>query len=141
MAKNYQYPSVRDVQDYARAAIAYPSQAPMTQGASLAQVPQIYAPRGLQKPHLRMMSNGEIRIKGVENAAVFFAPLNPLQPVAQFPAAQAMRPWDYPIGFNTRVLPRSGYSIGFPLLKALADGCDLLRILIERVKDKILAQE
>ena len=131
-----EFPSIAEIQAYGRAAMQYPSLAPMTTGVSLPTT-NLSAPPGGAKPRLKLMNNGEIRIKGVDDAAVFFAPLNPLQPVAQYPGAFAGRPWDYPVGWNTRVTPRSGQAVGFPMLKALADGFDVLRILLERVKDKI----
>lgn len=83
-----------------------------------------------------------ILIAGADGASLFFPPQQPLQPIAQPMDAGAIgRPWDYPAGYNTRVTPRSGSPIGFAQLKNLADGYDVLRVMIERVKDKICAQQ
>jgi Phage portal protein len=129
-------PSPAQVAAYGSAVLAYPGRAPMTMPAGAGG--DLTAPMGIRgKPRLKLMNNGEIRILGVDSAAAFFPPLNPLQPVAQFPEAMGIRPWDYPVGWNQRVTPRTGYSVGFGTLKALADGFDVLRIMIERVKDKI----
>jgi hypothetical protein len=81
-----------------------------------------------------------IFIAGADNGRALFPPQQPLQPIAQ-PAdfAALGRSWDYPVGWNTRVTPRSGMPIAFSALKEFAT-YDLLRILIERVKDKIVTQ-
>jgi hypothetical protein len=130
------FPSVRDIQAYARALQGYGNGSPLMQPG---QAPMT-VPTG-QKPRLKMMNNGEIRILGVTDAAVLFPPLNPLQPIGQAPQQGVVgRPWDYPPGWNTRVTPRSGYEFGFGTLKALANGYDVLRGLIERVKDKVISQ-
>ncbi len=78
-----------------------------------------------------------IRILGADAAAVLFPPQQPLQPVAQpYDYAALGRQWNYPVGYNTRVTPRTGLKFGFPFLKALAQ-YDLVRIMIERVKDEV----
>jgi hypothetical protein len=131
------FPSVADVQAYARAARAYGGSPSMQPGQAIQAPPLVAGP----KPRLKMRNNGEIVILGVDDPAVLFAPLNPLQPIGQDPRQQVVgRPWDYPPGWNTRVTPRTGYEYGFNTLKALADGYDVLRALIERVKDKIVSQ-
>jgi len=44
------------------------------------------------------------------------------------------------LGTTPRVPPRSGAGVSFAELRRLADGYDVLRIMIERVKDKVNAQ-
>ncbi len=83
-----------------------------------------------------------ILILGADAGSVLFPPQQPLQPIAQpLPFGAIGRSWDYPVGWNTRVPPRSGTPVTFQTLKALADGYDVLRIMIERVKDKVNAQD
>lgn len=67
--------------------------------------------------------------------ADWFGPLDPLPPMA--PPQVAGRQYDYPVGFNLTVAPRSEEPIGFAKLKALARNSDLLRMVIEGQKDKI----
>ncbi|HJU25397.1 MAG TPA: phage portal protein [Rhodanobacteraceae bacterium] len=84
-----------------------------------------------------------IRILGADAGRVLFPPQQPLQPIAQPVDMGAVgRPWDYPVGWNTRVTPRTG-KVPFRTLREMAapeTGYDVLRLLIERVKDKLLAQ-
>ena len=62
----------------------------------------------------------------------WFGPSQPAAPQAQ---AQAEgRAFDYPVGYNLRTRPRDGESITFEQLRALADGYDLLRLVIETRK-------
>jgi hypothetical protein len=72
---------------------------------------------------------------GAGNAAGWFGPQAPSAPVA--PADVAGRRFDYPPGFNLQTRPRGAEPIGFFELRALADGFDLLRIIIETRKDQI----
>lgn len=69
--------------------------------------------------------------------ATWFGPQQPLPPMA--PAAVKGRGWDYPVGWNLNYLPRAGERIGFERLRRLADGCDLLRLVIETRKDQMEA--
>ena len=112
---------------------------PMRSGADIPQA-QLAAPQYYGAA--RRLSFGErlrILIFGADAGNVYFAPQQPLQPIAQPGEMAAVgRPWDYPVGWNTRVTPRTGLPIGFPALKSMADGYDLLRIIIERVKDDVV---
>ncbi len=82
-----------------------------------------------------------ITILGADAGRVLFPPQQPLQPIAQGPDQFGVgRPWDYPVGYNTRVRPRDGQPISFATLKNLAVGYDVLAIMIGRVKDKIVSQ-
>ena len=83
-----------------------------------------------------------ITIAGADAGRVLFPPQQPLQPVAQGPDQFATgRPWDYPVGYNTRVLPRDGQPVNFAMLKNFAVGYDVLSIMIERVKSKVVSQQ
>jgi len=65
----------------------------------------------------------------------WFGPQQPIAPAAQEQAAG--RQFDYPVAFNTRFTPRSEEAISFPQMRALADGYDLLRLVIETRKDQM----
>ena len=83
-------------------------------------------------------------IKGASSG--WFSPLNPLSPAA--PPEVRGRQFDYPVGYNLSILPRSEPGQGgvdFGTLRAVADpvlgGFDLVRLAIETVKDRLSTQE
>lgn len=65
----------------------------------------------------------------------WFGPLAPMAPAA--PAEVAGRQWDYPAGYNLAIGPRTYAPITFDTLRQLADGWDLLRLVIETRKDQV----
>lgn len=65
----------------------------------------------------------------------WFGPSQPLAPQAQ--EQTEGRSHDYPVGYNLRIQPREGEAVSFQMLRALADGYDLLRLVIETRKDQI----
>src|SRR5579862_1611069 len=67
--------------------------------------------------------------------ADWFGPLNPLAPIA--PPEVAGRRLDYAPGYNLAQRPRAYEAIGFGELRAFADACDLLRLVIETRKDQV----
>src|SRR5205085_799029 len=71
--------------------------------------------------------------------ATWFGPLEPMKPVA--PESVRGRAFDYPVGYNLRYQPRSDEAVSFAMLHALANGCDMLRIVIETRKDQIEGQD
>lgn len=71
--------------------------------------------------------------------ATWFGPMQPIRPVA--PAGTGARAFDYPVGYNLQYQPRREEPVSFRALHALADNCDLLRIVIETRKDQIEGQE
>src|SRR5579885_478057 len=72
---------------------------------------------------------------GAGSGADWFGPLAPLPPAA--PAEVRGRQFDLPPGFNLQTRPRGYEPIGFLELRALADGYDLLRLIIETRKDQV----
>ena len=77
-------------------------------------------------------------ISGV-SSQTWFSPMQPLQPFA--PAEVKGRQFDYQTGLNLNYRPRSTELVGFAKLRALAEGSDILRTVIERQKDLIEAFE
>ena len=75
-------------------------------------------------------------VAGVTPAS-WFGPLQPMAPVAQDKAIG--RQLDYDTGLNLRQNPKQSEGTDFASLRALADGYDLLRIVIETRKDQIAA--
>ncbi len=125
--------------DYGAALRTMPSRSPLQSGTPLTVQPQ-FPIAGTTKLTLRQRF--AILIAGADAPNVLFGPMQPLQPTGQSPEQAVIgRPWDYPVGFNTRVSPRSDAPMSFATLKALANGYDVLRILIERVKDKVVSRK
>lgn len=75
----------------------------------------------------------------IDNGSQWFGPLNP--PVPTVPQQQQEgvvgRQFDYPTGINMRYQPRSGEAVTFAQMRALADSCDILRLVIETRKDQM----
>ena len=65
----------------------------------------------------------------------WFGPLAPIAPAA--PPDVAGRQWDYPAGYNLALEPRPYSPVSFATLRQLADGYDLLRLVIETRKDQV----
>ena len=61
----------------------------------------------------------------------------PLAPVA--PPDEAGRQFDYQTSQNMNTTPRTGEAISFAQMRALADNCDVLRLVIETRKDELSA--
>jgi hypothetical protein len=66
------------------------------------------------------------------NGPDWFGPLLPIQPIA--PKEVAGRTFDYIPGYNLATQPRAYEPVTFHTLRALADNCDVLRIVIEKRK-------
>lgn len=69
------------------------------------------------------------------NGADWFGPFNPIAPTA--PQEVKGREWDFPSGFNLATQPRTYEPVTFHTLRALADGYDVLRLVIETRKDQV----
>ncbi|WP_374308853.1 phage portal protein [Methylocella sp.] len=70
--------------------------------------------------------------------AGWFGPLEPMRPAA--PVEIAGRQWDFPAGYNLSSAPRGAEPVTFDVLRGLADGYDLLRLVIETRKDQAARQ-
>lgn len=71
------------------------------------------------------------------NGADWFGPLNPMPPVA--PPEVTGRIFDFPSGYNLNIRPRAYEAVTFETMRGLADGYDLLRLVIETRKDQMAA--
>ncbi|HEY3778761.1 MAG TPA: phage portal protein [Rhizomicrobium sp.] len=71
--------------------------------------------------------------------ANWFGPMQPAKPMA--PEGTGGRAFNYPVGYNLQFEPRHEEPVSFEQLHALADNCDLLRLVIETRKDQIEGQE
>lgn len=71
----------------------------------------------------------------------WFGPQQPIAPALDGKDAEqagvAGRQFDYRVGFNVDLRPRSGEAISFAQMRTLADNCDLLRLVIETRKDQV----
>ncbi len=69
----------------------------------------------------------------------WFSPLKPMAVVVPQSQADSVegRQFDYPVGYNTRLDPRQGEAVTFAQMRALADGYDILRLVIETRKDQV----
>ena len=63
----------------------------------------------------------------------------PLVPEEQKKSVEG-RVFDYPTHINMRNKPRANEPISFEQLRALADACDTMRLVIETRKDQLCAQ-
>jgi len=73
------------------------------------------------------------------DSGAWFGPQNPPPPVVS-PSQQPSvvgRQFDYPVGYNLQYRPRAYEAVTFQQMRALADGCDVLRLVIETRKDQI----
>ena len=66
----------------------------------------------------------------------WFTPFQPLEPFAQDQGVQG-RQFDYQVGYNLQIPPKSQEGITYAQLRSLADGLDILRLMIETRKDSI----
>lgn len=82
----------------------------------------------------RVVAGVRFAISGVDSSN-FFGPSQPLDPVAQDKSEG--RGFDYPVGVNLRIQPRNTEYTPFSTMRQLADGYDLLRLVIETRKDQI----
>lgn len=73
--------------------------------------------------------------QAADGGTAWFGPLAPMAPAA--PADVAGRQWDYPAGYNLSVGPRPYEPVTFATVRQLADGWDLLRLVIETRKDQV----
>lgn len=62
---------------------------------------------------------------------------SPSQPIAPYAQEEKGRRFDYFTGYNLQITPRQNTGVSFEQLRALADSYDVLRLIIENLKDKI----
>lgn len=79
----------------------------------------------------RVLSGVRYAVTGKQD---FFGPSQPMAPAAQDSRGRA---FDYASGQNIQISPRASEPITFQALRELADGYDLLRLVIETRKDQI----
>lgn len=82
----------------------------------------------------RVVTGVKYLVSGVTPTS-WFGPSQPLAPQAQ--KETEGRQLDYPVGYNLRLQPREGEAVSFGQLRALADGYDLMRLVIETRKDQV----
>ncbi|QDD62655.1 phage portal protein (plasmid) [Herbaspirillum seropedicae] len=75
----------------------------------------------------------------VTGQSAWFGPMQPLAPVVgqQEQPSVVGRQFDYPVGFNVQTTPRQNEPISFAQMRALADGYDVMRLVIETRKDQM----
>lgn len=83
----------------------------------------------------RVAAGVRYAISGVTPSG-WFSPLQPIPPSAP-PAEPRGRAFDYPVGYNISYTPRSYEPISFSTLRALAENCNLVRIILETRKDQV----
>ena len=75
----------------------------------------------------------------VDDGKGWMGPLNPIQPVVPEgqDASVRGRQFDFQVGANMQIRPRSNELVTFEQMRALADSCDILRLVIETRKDQM----
>lgn len=77
-------------------------------------------------------------IQGI-NPNTWFSPLPPLPNFA--PESVTGRGWDYQVGYNLQYNPRPTSNISFDMLRALANNCDIMSVIINSRKDQVESRE
>jgi hypothetical protein len=69
----------------------------------------------------------------------WFGPSEPIAPMVTGDQVDSVRgrQFDFPVAFNRVTAPRSNEAVSFGQLRALADACDVLRLVIETRKDQM----
>lgn len=91
---------------------------------------------------VQRVASGLLVPQGLDESREWFGPLRPMVPLVpdvQKPSVEG-RQFDYPVGYNLHTQPKQGAADGVPFLalRALADGYDLLRLVIETRKDQLV---
>ncbi len=84
----------------------------------------------------RAITGVKYMLNGKANVG-WFGPGQPIAPQAQNEEGVLGRMFDFRVGVNTVRTPRDAEGISFTQLRALADSCDLLRLVIETRKDQM----
>lgn len=75
---------------------------------------------------------------GLGTGSDWFGPSQPISPFA--PPEVRGRRFDYPVGANLQIRTRAYDPVSFDQLRTVADGYDIMRIVIETIKDKVARQ-
>ena len=86
----------------------------------------------------RLVQGVRYTLTGVQPSD-WFGPGQPLEPQAQQQAVG--RAWDFDVNTNIQFTPRATEAVSFSDMRALADGYDLLRLVIQTRKDQICTQD
>lgn len=85
----------------------------------------------------RLKQAAQYVVTGV-TGSTWMGPFQPIAPGADAPEQGTIgRQFDFPVGYNTNITPRSNEAVSFPTLRALAESYDLMRLAIETCKDQI----
>lgn len=101
----------------------------------MADVPTRGTASGQYLQNINVRFGADPFIHGEREPSSWFGPLKPPPPSA--PPDVAGRQWDLPPGYNLQTRPRAYEPITFKQLRAMADGLDILRLVIETRKDQI----
>ena len=82
---------------------------------------------------------GAWKVLSGNSPAVWFGPNDPPAPIVTPEQEEGVRgrQFDFPVGQNIRMTPRQGEATTFAQMRALADNCDILRLVIETRKDQM----
>jgi hypothetical protein len=94
---------------------------------------QLIKPPVLTQPGARGVPNRQV------SSEDWFGPLEPLRPTA--PAGTQIRQFEYLPGQNIIFQPRANEPISFSDLIFMADNCDIVRIVIEALKDEVCLKQ
>lgn len=83
----------------------------------------------------RVVQGVKYMLTGTSNE--WFGPGQPVAPQAQDKDGVVGRQFDFPVNTNIQRMPRDGQGASFETMRALADGYDLLRLVIETRKDQM----
>jgi len=87
-------------------------------------------------PNYGLPSSGRYAVSGT--GAAWMSPGPGLAPLADSPQDQTRgRQFDFPVNVNLIPRPRTYEAVTFGQLRALADNCDILRLVIENEKDNL----
>ncbi|WP_213308195.1 phage portal protein [Paraburkholderia sacchari] len=90
-----------------------------------------------QQPNYGVASSSYV-IQGASTA--WMSPGQGLPPLTEFPGSQTRgRQFDFPVNVNLIPRARTYEAVQFDQLRALADNCDILRLVIENEKDNLAA--